>query len=75
MVVFSVYKNAKDFLEGNWGMWTSWTKCTVTCGEGTQDRKRFCNNPAPFNGGANCIGESSQSQKCDNGNCPDGITF
>jgi hypothetical protein len=52
------------------GGWTDWSTCSATCGGGTQTRT--CTNPAPQFGGANCIGDTSQScntQACA-GNCP-----
>lgn len=41
------------------GGWSLWSGCSATCGGGTKTRS--CNNPAPSNGGATCVGESSQS--------------
>ncbi|XP_062573264.1 uncharacterized protein LOC134235178, partial [Saccostrea cucullata] len=41
-------------VDGSWGKWGEWTPCSVTCGNGTQQRKRFCNHPAPDNGGQQC---------------------
>jgi len=58
-------------LAGNWGAWSNYSDCSVSCGgEGTQIRTRLCNNPAPQNGGANCSGTDTNSQTCNNGACP-----
>nr|XP_022339845.1 semaphorin-5B-like [Crassostrea virginica] len=57
-------------INGNWGSWGSYGSCTVTCGGGTQQRSRSCNNPAPQYGGANCAGSSVSSQSCNTHNCP-----
>ena len=41
----------------------------MTCGDGTKSRTRSCNNPAPFGGGSDCSGRSSESASCNNGAC------
>lgn len=51
-------------VDGGWSSWNSWETCTVTCGNGEQRRTRFCNNPAPQNGGSNCTGEIYENQSC-----------
>ena len=48
------------------GGWSNFTGCSVLCGGGTQTRT--CTNPAPVNGGAGCVGASSQS--CNTHACP-----
>ena len=52
-------------VDGNWGLWGTWSECLPSCGNGTQTRTRLCNNPIPKNGGAPCIGNSTQ--KLENG--------
>ncbi|XP_013383271.1 uncharacterized protein LOC106153735 isoform X14 [Lingula anatina] len=56
--------------DGNWGSWTPWSSCSVTCGGGTQTRSRQCDNPAPSNGGNTCFGSGSESQQCNTQGCP-----
>ena len=46
--------------------------CSAECGGGEQTRERECNNPAPENGGADCEGDSSETQSCNEHPCPGG---
>ena len=55
-------------LDGNWGQWTTIGSCSVTCGGGTQNRSRSCNNPAP-SGGLPCLGSATSVQSCNNQSC------
>ena len=58
---------------GNWGDWTEWEKCTVSCGGGDQRRTRLCNSPAPKYGGDDCTvdgSSASESQTCNENECP-----
>ncbi|MEI8344113.1 MAG: thrombospondin type-1 domain-containing protein [Candidatus Moraniibacteriota bacterium] len=51
------------------GGWSDFGTCDKTCGGGTQTRT--CTNPAPDNGGVNCVGSATQAcntQSCGN-NC------
>ncbi len=48
------------------GGWTDFGLCSKTCGGGTQSRT--CTNPAPANGGVNCVGDTTQS--CNTQACP-----
>ncbi|XP_062616879.1 coadhesin-like [Saccostrea cucullata] len=42
--------------------WGEWTTCSVTCGNGSQQRHRSCDG--------SCSGSSSQSRTCHPGPCP-----
>ncbi|KAI8488027.1 hypothetical protein Bbelb_341450 [Branchiostoma belcheri] len=57
-------------VDGQWSTWLSWSNCNTTCGDGTQIRTRYCDNPWPANGGTDCLGEPEESQSCNNGDCP-----
>jgi hypothetical protein len=45
------------------GAWSAWSTCSIACGSGTQSgtMTRTCTNPSPANGGAACIGDSTQT--------------
>ena len=58
---------AKCPIDGNWGPWSDFSKCTVTCGFGTMERRRVCDSPAPAYDGSMCIGDSLEIQQCDMG--------
>ncbi|XP_056015238.1 SCO-spondin-like [Ostrea edulis] len=56
--------------DGNWGSWSSYGDCSVTCGGGKRERSRSCTNPAPKDGGEDCPGSSVSSQTCNTNGCP-----
>ncbi|XP_052240979.1 coadhesin-like isoform X2 [Dreissena polymorpha] len=62
--------NLCNIVDGNWNVWSSWSVCDVTCGTGTQTRHRTCTNPAPENGGLNCVGEALDIKTCILDRCP-----
>ena len=47
-----------------WGSWNSWSPCSTTCGYGTRERKRLCDNPKPAYDGKNCLGVGYQKRRC-----------
>jgi hypothetical protein len=57
-------------VDGGYSEFGDWSECSVLCGEGTQTRTRTCTNPAPAHGGADCVGESSETQTCFENDCP-----
>lgn len=58
-------------VNGSWSGWSNWTDCSVTCGEGTQNRTRDC---LGFSCGGFCEGTHIDERQCNMGCCPqDGI--
>ena len=59
------------------GGWSNWSDgdCSKTCGVGTKQRTRICNNPAPSNNGKQCPGLSKDSVNCNEGRCPGKYTL
>lgn len=73
MVVFSIIiSHSQIFLlvDGQFGDWSDWGTCTVTCGGGEQKRIRTCANPAPQYGGKPCNGETTEARDCNTLKCP-----
>ncbi|XP_074645963.1 uncharacterized protein LOC141902220 [Tubulanus polymorphus] len=51
-------------IDGHWGQWSTYGACSTSCGTGTQQRTRQCDNPAPKHGGNSCPGISVESAQC-----------
>ena len=49
------------------GPWSRWGSCSVTCGSGERRRTRQCIRPGT------CSGSNSETQSCYEGQCP-GVT-
>uniref|UniRef100_A0A7N8Y4R1 Adhesion G protein-coupled receptor B3 n=1 Tax=Mastacembelus armatus TaxID=205130 RepID=A0A7N8Y4R1_9TELE len=54
-------------LDGQWQEWSSWSDCSVTCANGTQQRTRQCS--AAAHGGSECRGHWAESRECHNPDC------
>ena len=57
-------------VDGSWSGWGEWSPCSVTCGNGTQQRSRVCNEPAPDNGGLDCPDSGTENRTCTEKTCP-----
>eukprot|EP00731_Ephydatia_muelleri_P026831 Em0018g931a len=57
-------------VNGGFASWSGWSNCSVTCGNGTQNRTRSCSNPAPACGGDNCTGAALDLRACVMTPCP-----
>ena len=69
-------------VDGNWGQWADTTPCSKSCGGGSKNIRRDCNNPSPSNDGQLCEKRNGEqatqellySQSCNTQNCP-GICY
>ncbi|CAG2239285.1 Hemicentin-1,Coadhesin,Adhesion G protein-coupled receptor B3,Thrombospondin-2,Thrombospondin-1,Mucin-like protein,Adhesion G protein-coupled receptor B1 [Mytilus edulis] len=57
-------------INGNWTEWSSWNKCSDTCGGGMKFRDRNCSNPEPQYGGELCFGNETNLETCNEEPCP-----
>ncbi|XP_077591911.1 semaphorin-5A isoform X1 [Stigmatopora nigra] len=58
-------------VDGSWSCWSSWSKCSVTCGGGHYTRTRTCSNPSPAHGGDICLGLHTEEALCNTHACPE----
>ncbi|KAM3655263.1 A disintegrin and metalloproteinase with thrombospondin motifs 12 [Ammospiza maritima maritima] len=58
-----------EAIHGEWGVWSSWSHCTRTCGAGVQSAERLCDNPEPQFGGDYCTGERKRYRMCNISPC------
>ena len=68
-VFFSTFFSSHQ-VNGSWSEWQKLDTCSVTCGNGTRNYQRLCNNPAPQNGGLRCPGPHMKTENCTNPACP-----
>ncbi|XP_065641696.1 fibrillin-1 isoform X1 [Hydra vulgaris] len=52
--------NTKCSVDGNWSNWTTYESCSNSCGICFTRQERYCNNPAPADGGHDCFGNNVQ---------------
>ena len=74
---FSCYNNVKLNLDLYlstrsvdciWGSWSTWESCSVTCGGGTEERRRTIAQAAQY-GGTECVGNYREYQSCNTNSC------
>jgi hypothetical protein len=66
--VGEAYEEQSCAVDGGWSEWISDPDnlCATECGVESQlIENRTCDNPAPLNGGANCVGDSTKTTTCD----------
>ena len=59
-----------SIVNGQWGDWSGWTACSVTCGDGVKNKTRSCDDPAPAHGGSHCTGNGVEMEACNDKACP-----
>ena len=70
--MFKSFSFVVTAVDGEWGLWSHWGPCDMTCGGGLRTRVRKCDNPAPKFGGLQCPGYNVQSEICNKQPCPTG---
>ncbi|KAM9436595.1 semaphorin-5A [Clarias gariepinus] len=58
-------------VDGSWSCWSSWSRCSATCGGGHYIRTRSCSNPPPAYGGDICLGLHTEEALCNTQPCPE----
>ena len=64
-VTFIDQRAADAGVDGGWSDWSSWTKCSKTCGPGTKSRSRACTKPKQSGSGKPCFGKSLETPSCE----------
>ncbi|XP_026672200.1 A disintegrin and metalloproteinase with thrombospondin motifs 9-like [Ceratina calcarata] len=59
-------------IDGQWGEWGPYGKCSRTCGGGIKKKYRECNSPSPQNYGKYCVGDRFKYKSCGTRECPPG---
>lgn len=66
-------------VNGGYGPWGEFGECTVTCGGGSKQRERKCDNPEPMFGGKTCeqqeLGSNVETESCNEVPCPSKCWF
>ncbi|KAL4226916.1 hypothetical protein ACF0H5_014894 [Mactra antiquata] len=58
-------------VDGVFAEWSTWSKCSVTCGNGTSSRSRTCTfDPPDAPKGKNCTGNWQEQKGCSEALCP-----
>ncbi|XP_048581714.1 uncharacterized protein LOC5511228 isoform X2 [Nematostella vectensis] len=63
---------AEGVVPGLYSSWTEWNTCSTSCGGGTQERRRLCQNPTHAVSGADCsaLGPALETRECNARACP-----
>ncbi|KAJ8310680.1 hypothetical protein KUTeg_012545, partial [Tegillarca granosa] len=61
---FYIYLAKQYNVDGGWTNWSVWGTCLPKCSNGTHSRMRSCTNPKPEWGGANCVGNDTETEDC-----------
>jgi hypothetical protein len=70
-----LFSSANDVINGGFTDWSAWSACSSNCGKRSlRSRERYCTNPSPSNGGADCDGERFQLTLCKVVSCSSAVT-
>lgn len=78
-IVLHLSSSLYPLVNGNWGEWSDYDTCPVTCGGGRHGRIRLCNSPSSAHGGVDCLmtGETvlrgqveEEFKTCGDASCP-----
>ncbi|XP_028400694.1 thrombospondin-2-like [Dendronephthya gigantea] len=70
-----MYSQPNDVVNGGFTEWSAWSECNSRCGKRSlKSRERYCTNPSPSRGGADCNGERFQLDLCKLVPCPHAVT-
>ncbi|WAQ96957.1 ATS3-like protein [Mya arenaria] len=58
------YHGEQAPIPGGWSDWSPWSECSANCNFGFKRRSRVCDDPKPDYGGADCDGESENTDLC-----------
>lgn len=58
---------------GGFSLWSSWSPCSKTCGQGVRSKERTCTNPRPIHRGKKCSGEYLKRESCRVKDCPGAV--
>ena len=72
MIRYSFVNLISVAVDGGWSQFGEWSECSAECGGGVQTRTRACNNPAPQQGGADCVGDATETRACNSDPCGQG---
>ena len=56
-----------------WSAWGQWSKCSKSCGIGSQQERIRAIATTAKNGGNECVGSNKAIRLCNKGKCPRGI--
>ena len=60
-------------IDGNWGQWSSWSRCSKKCDGGSRERVRQCDSPSRKGKGQPCDGEGEEVELCNEEECQSGM--
>ncbi|WAR09638.1 FGL2-like protein [Mya arenaria] len=56
-------------VDGQWDIWSTWSTCSLPCGDGVETRNRSCSDPSPSHSGKPCPGPDVETQPCNLQQC------